>query len=200
MVRRADTNLGDFVTDAIRIQTGADLAILGGGGIRISLEKGEITYGDILAVCPFQNQVAVIRATGQQILDALEWGSQAVPDAFGGFLQVSGLSYEIDVSVPSGCRRDENGMMTVIEGERRVCNVLVDGQPIDPEKTYTVASTDYYVLDNGDGYTAFNGAEVLQDQFKLDSQLLIDYIVDDLGGVIGEEYADPYGQDRIVIK
>ena len=77
--------------------------------------------------------------------------------------------------------------------------VIESEQPIDPEKTYTIASTDYYLLDNGDGFTAFNGAEILQDQFKLDSQLLIDYIVDDLGGVIGEEYADPYGQGRIVI-
>ena len=61
------------------------------------------------------------------------------------------------------------------------------------------SSTDYYILDHGDGYTAFDGAEVLQDQFKLDSQLLVDYIVDDLGGVIGAEYADPYGQGRIVV-
>ena len=90
-------------------------------------------------------------------------------------------------------------MMTGIEGERRVRNVMVNGQPLDPEKAYTIASTDYYILDSGDGFTAFQGAEVLQNQFKLDSQLLIDYIVDDLGGVIGTEYADPYGQGRIVI-
>ena len=199
MVRRAETNLGDFIADAIRIQAGADIGICGGGAIRANVEKGDVSYGTILTVFPFQNQGAVIRATGQQILDALEWGARVVPDEHGGFLQVSGLSYEIDVSVPSGCRKDENGMMAGIEGERRVSHVTVNGQPIDPAGTYTVASTDYYILDNGDGFTAFQGAEVLQSQFKLDSQLLIDYIVDDLGGVIGEEYADPYGQGRIVI-
>ena len=199
MVRRTETNLGDFVADAIRGQTGADICICGGGAIRTDVEKGDITYGSILATFPFQNQVAVIRATGQQILDGLEWGSRSVPDANGGFLQVSGLSYEIDVSIPSGCQKDDNGMMTSIEGQRRVRNVMVNGQPIDPEGSYTVASTDYYILDHGDGYTAFDGAEVLQDQFKLDSQLLVDYIVDDLGGVIGAEYADPYGQGRIVV-
>ncbi|MBR4503093.1 MAG: bifunctional metallophosphatase/5'-nucleotidase [Clostridia bacterium] len=199
MVRRAETNLGDFVTDAIREQTGADIGICGGGGIRTDLERGEITYGHILAVFPFQNQVAVIRATGKQVLDALEWGARAVPDENGGFLQVSGLSYVIDVSIPSGCRKDEKGMMSGIEGERRVRDVTVNGEPLDPEKTYTIASTDYIILNNGDGFTAFEGAEVLQDQFKLDSQTLIDHIVHDLDGVIGGEYADPYGQGRIVI-
>ena len=199
MVRRAETNLGDLIADAIRIQTGADIGITGGGAIRTDLEKGDICYGSILTVFPFQNLIAVIRATGQQILDGLEWGARMVPDEHGGFLQVSGLSYEIDVSIPSGCQKDENGMMTGIEGERRVRNVRVNGEPIDPEKRYTVASTDYYILDNGDGFTAFNGAEVLQDQFKLDSQTLIDFIIEDLGGVIGTEYADPYGEGRIVI-
>ena len=176
-----------------------DIGVCGGGAIRSDLEKGDITYDMVLTVLPFQSQGVIIRATGQQILDGLEWGTRSVPDEHGGFLQVSGLSYEIDVSVPSGCRNDENGMMTGIEGERRVRSVMVNGQPIDPAKFYTVASTDYYLLDNGDGFTAFSGAEVLQSQFKLDSQMLIDYIVDDLGGVIGEEYADPFGQGRIVI-
>ena len=199
MVRRAETNLGDFAADAIRIQTGADIGIMGGGAIRTDLEIGDISYGDILAVFPFQNQISVVRVSGQQILDALEWGARAVPDQFGGFLQVSGLSYEIHVSVPSGCQQDENGMMTVIVGDRRVRNVKVNGEPLDPNRAYTLAGSDYYILDNGDGYTAFKGAEVLQGQFKLDSQLMIDYIVDDLGGAIGAGYADPYGQGRIVI-
>ena len=90
-------------------------------------------------------------------------------------------------------------MRAGIEGDRRVRDVLIDGEPVDPEKTYTVAGNDYTLLNNGDGQTAFNGAEVLNSQFRLDSQLLIDYITDDLGGVIGEEYADPYGQGRITI-
>ena len=199
MVRRAETNLGDFIADAIRIQTGADIGIIGGGAIRTNLDKGDVSYGTILTVFPFQNQIAVVRVTGQQLLDALEWGVRAVPDEFGGFLQVSGLTYEIDVSVPSGCRKDEDGMMTGIEGDRRVRNAAVSGQPLDPEKTYTVASVDFYLLNHGDGYTVFDGAEVLQNMFKLDSQLLADYLTDDLGGIIGEEYADPYGQGRIVI-
>jgi 2',3'-cyclic-nucleotide 2'-phosphodiesterase (5'-nucleotidase family) len=64
MVRRAETNLGDFIADAIRIQTGADIGIIGGGAIRTNLDKGDVSYGTILTVFPFQNQIAVIRLTG----------------------------------------------------------------------------------------------------------------------------------------
>ena len=200
VVRLAETNLGDFCADAIRAETGADVAFISGGGIRADLNRGDVTFGDILTVFPFENDVCVIEATGQQLLDALEWGARSLPGESGAFLQVSGLSYEIDVSVPSGCLEDESSMMTGIEGERRVKNVKVGGEPIDPEKTYTLAGLDYTLTDHGDGFTVFDGAAVLNDSFKVDYQLLIDYIVDTLGGVIdGEEYADPYGQGRIVI-
>ena len=199
MVRRAETNLGDFCTDVLRKSTGADIGVMVGGNIRTDLRRGDITYGDILKVLPFQNGICVIKATGQQILDALEWGARNVPSESGGFLQVSGLTYEIYAGVPSGCIADGNGMMTGIEGERRVRNVMIDGMPIDPEKTYTIAGTDYTLIDNGDGYTAFDGAAVVVENAGLDSQVMIDYITDSLGGVIGTEYEDPYGQGRITI-
>lgn len=199
MVRRAETNLGDFCTDVLRKSTGADIGLMVGGNIRTDLRRGDITYGDILKVLPFQNGICVIEATGQQIMDALEWGARNVPGESGGFLQVSGLTYEIYAGVPSGCSADGNGMMTGIEGERRVRNVMIDGVPIDPEKTYTIAGTDYTLIGNGDGYTAFDGAAVVVENAGLDSQVMIDYITDHLGGTIGAEYADPYGQGRITI-
>lgn len=199
IVRNAETNLGDFCADAILSLTGADIAVINAGGIRADITKGDITYNDILTVFPFNNQICVIEATGQQILDALEWGAQSAPDEAGAFLQVAGLKYEIDLSVPSGCKRDENNMQSGISGERRVRNVTVAGEPIDPEKVYTVGGIEYVLLNNGDGGTSFDGATVVNDQIKLDSQMLIDYIVQDLGGEIGEEYSDPYGQGRIII-
>ena len=131
--------------------------------------------------------------------DALEWSVKSVPEEFGGFLQVSGMTYEADLSVPSGCQKDENGRMTGIEGERRVRNVMVGGEPIDPQSKYTIASNDFTLIGNGDGYTAFDGAEIVTNQFKLDSQLFADYLANDLGGVVGEEYENPYGQERIKI-
>lgn len=199
MVRRAETNLGDVCADAYRDQSGADIAFVNGGGIRVNIEKGDITYGEIISVHPFGNLLTVIEVTGQQILDALEWGSHAIPEENGGFLQVSGLTYEIDSSIDSTCTEDENGNFISIEGERRVSNVMVGDEPIDPEKTYTLASHDYMLLNHGDGYTMLDGAEILQNKVKLDNQVLIDYIQGTLGGVIGEEYADPFGQGRIVI-
>ena len=82
--------------------------------------------------------------------------------------------------------------------ERRVRNVMVGGEPLDPEKIYTLASHDYQLLNNGDGYTMFKGAKVLQESVKLDNQVLIDYITQTLGGVVSEGYDQPYGQGRIV--
>ena len=199
MVRRAETNLGDLCADAYRAQSGADIAFVNGGGVRVNINAGKITLNDILKVHPFGNAMCVIEVTGQQILDALEWGSRAVPGETGGFLQVSGLSYEIHSYIESSCTSDENGMFTGVAGERRVQNVLVDGKPIDPEATYTLASHNYMLLNNGDGYTMFDGAPLLQDSVKLDNQVLIDYITEDLEGVIGPEYEDLAGEGRIVI-
>lgn len=199
MVRRSETNLGDLCADAFRNQGQADIAIVNGGGVRMDIEKGDITYGDILGVAPFGNMLCVIEVTGQDILDALEWGVRAVPNENGSFPQVSGLSFEVDVSVESGCIADENNMLTAIEGERRVKNVLVGGEPVDPRKTYTLAGHEYMLLQIADGYTMFKDAPILQNKVKIDNQLLIDYIRDTLGGQIGEEYADPYGQGRIRI-
>ena len=199
MVRRAETNLGDLCADAYRFQSGADIAFVNGGGVRVSIPAGDITLGNILKVHPFGNEMCVIEVSGQQILDALEWGSRAVPGESGGFLQVSGLSYEIHSYVDSPCIIDENGMFAGIDGERRVRNVMVGDQPIDPEATYTLASHNYMLLNNGDGYTMFDGCAVLQNCVKLDNQVLIDYITENLGGVIGDDYADPFGQGRIMI-
>ena len=199
MVRRAETNLGDLCADAYRAQSGADIAFVNGGGIRVNIEAGDITLNNILKVHPFGNSMCVIEVTGQQILDALEWGARNVPGENGGFLQVSGLSYEIHTYIDNPCKTDENTMFAGIEGERRVQNVLINGKPIDPAATYTLASHDYMLLNGGDGYSMFAGCKVLQECVKLDNQVLIDYITENLEGVVGEEYDNPYGQGRIVI-
>ena len=199
MIRRGETNLGDFCADAYLYSTGADIALMNGGGIRQDIAVGDVAYGDIIKVHPFGNQVCVVKAKGQQIIDALEWSVHAVPGEFGGFLQVAGLRYEIDLSVPSSCVIDENGLFIGVEGEYRVKNVFVGAEAIDPEKYYTVAGTDYTLINHGDGHTAFDGAEVIMECIKLDNQALLDYIVDGLKGNIGEKYADPCGEGRITI-
>ena len=199
MIRRAETNLGDLCADAYRDQSGADVAVVNGGAVRVGIEKGDITYAEILAVHPFGNYLCVVEATGQQILDALEWGCRTVPDENGAFLQVSGLSYEIHSYIQNSFETDENGLCTKIGDERRVQNVKVGDEPLDPEKSYTVASINYVLLNHGDGQTAFDGAALVKDQVKLDNQTLIDYITDTMGGEVSDDYADLTGQGRIVI-
>lgn len=201
VIRRAETNLGDLCADAYLDQSGADIAFVNGGGIRTSIHKGDITLNDILKVHPFGNNLTVIEVTGQQVLDALEWSVHALPGEFGGFNQVAGLTFEYDSSIPSPCVSDEtNVMFDHIDEtmERRVRNVKVGGEDLDPAKTYTLASVDYQLLNNGDGYTMYDGAKVVQNAVKLDNQVLIDYITGTLGGSVGAGYENPYGQGRIV--
>ncbi len=198
IIRNAETNLGDFCADAYRVMADADIGFVNGGGIRDSIAAGDITYGDIIDVHPFGNALCMVEATGQEILDALEMSVQVTPAESGGFLHVSGLTFTFDPSVPSSVLLDENGMFVSVEGERRVQTVLVGGEPIDPEKIYTVASHDYMLKNGGDGYTMFQDNTLLLDGILLDNQVLINYIVEVLGGVIGEEYAKPYGEGRIV--
>ena len=201
IIRRSETNLGDLCADAYLDQSsGADIAFVNGGGIRVTIAKGDITLNDILKVHPFGNSLTVIEATGQQVLDALEWSVHSLPGEFGGFDHVAGLTFEYDATIPTPCQQSETGFFAGVDEtmERRVRNVLVAGEPIDPARTYKVVSHDYQLLNQGDGYTMFAGCKVLQESVKLDNQVLIDYITGTLGGVVGEGYENPYGQGRIV--
>ena len=199
MVRSNETNLGDLCADAYRAMSGADIAFVNGGGVRVSIPAGDITYGDIIKVHPFGNQMCVIEATGAEILDALEMSAAKVPAEFGGFLHVSGLKYTIDTKVESTVVTDDSKIFVEVSGDRRVKDVFVGDEPIDPEKTYTLASHDYMLKNMGDGYSMFADNTVLQDCVMLDNQVLMNYIIDVLGGVVGEDYKDPYGQGRITI-
>lgn len=198
LVRCTETNLGDLCADAYRAMSGADVAFVNGGGIRAEIPAGEITMEQIYAVHPFGNLMCMAEVTGQQILDALEWGSRAVPEEAGGFLQVSGLTYEIHTYIESSVVADENGMFAGVEGERRVKNVMIGGEPLDANQTYTLAAHNYMLKNQGDGYSMFADATLLMDETLIDNQVLITYITGELNGVVGEEYADPYGQGRII--
>lgn len=198
-VRSAETNLGDLCADAYRARTGADIGLINGGGVRADIAAGDITYGKMIDVQPFGNSLCVVEATGQQILDCLEMGAVHTPEENGGFMQVSGLTYTVNTYIPSSVTTDENGNFTGVNGEYRVQNVLVDGEPLDLEKTYTVASHNYLLLSGGDGMTMFKDCNIAAKEIILDNQALIDYIIEDLGGTVGEGYSDPHGSGRIVI-
>lgn len=198
-VRSSETNLGDLCADAYRAKTGADIGLINGGGVRANIAAGDITYGNIINVQPFGNSLCVVEATGQQILDCLEMGAVHTPEENGGFMQVSGLSYTVNTYIPSSVTTDENGNFTGVDGEYRVKDVLVNGEPLDPEKIYTVASHNYMLLNGGDGMSMFKDCNMIAKEITLDNQALIDYITDDLGGTVGKEYSDPRGSGRITI-
>ena len=204
IIRNQETNLGDLCADAYRAMGETDIAFVNGGGIRANINEGDITYGQIIKVHPYGNALCVVEATGQEILDALELSVASMPGESGGFLHVSGLKFSVDLNVDSTVVKDEKKMFVEVAGDRRIKDVEVlqeDGSyaPIDPNKTYTLACHNYLLKDMGDGYTMFADNNFLMEDVMLDNQVLINYIKDVLGGVVGSEYLEPYGQGRITI-
>ncbi len=212
-VRNRETNLGDLCADAYRIVSGADVAFVNGGGIRADIAAGSITYGQIIKVHPYGNALCVVEATGQEIIDALEWTARNTMSAYsdgenavgemGGFLQVSGLKYTIDTTVKSSAKGDDKSMFVSVDGEYRVkdVQVLKNGkyEAIDPEATYTLASHNYMLKDSGDGINMFADNKLLQDSVMLDNEVLITYIKDYLGGVVPASYAKPQGRINVIV-
>lgn len=207
-IRSAETNMGDFCADAYRTVMGADIGFVNGGGIRADIAAGEITYGDMIAVHPFGNTVCLVEVSGQQIIDALELGCMYVGKAeSGGFLQVSGITYRIDTARASNVVVDTEGSFVKVDGPRRVYDVKVLNQKtgayeaIDAKKTYTLAGHNYMLKNGGDGYSMFgtDKVKILKDEIMVDNEVLMTYLSDHLQGVVGSEYANPYGQGRIVM-
>ena len=199
VVRTYETGIGDFVADAYRTVLDADIAIVNGGGVRTTIDEGDITYEELMNVHPFGNTVAKIKVTGKTLADMLEFSVKNYPKEHGGFLQVSGISFMVDVTVDSIAEVDENGMMMPIgEGDRRVQSILVNGEALDPDKIYTIASTDYILLNNGDGYVIDNEGIVKVDDMT-DLDVLVRYLKEYLGGVMPDKYSNLYGENRIVI-
>ena len=213
MIRSRETNLGDLVADAYRSAAGADIAFVNGGGIRSDLDAGDLTYADMMACHPFGNSIIAIKATGQQILDALEWGARAAQADYkdaegntvgeiGQFVHVSGLRYTINTSVESPAIADVNSMFFgMIEGAQyRVSDVEVekDGKwvPLDTEAEYILGGHDYMLLEQGGGFTMFEGDELVLDSGIPDYQVLVNYIVSFDGDL--NAYAEPQG--RIIVK
>ena len=201
-VRAHETNLGDFVADAYLALAWhggvmADIGFVNGGGIRANIEPGDVTYGDLINVQPYNNQLCYVDTLGQNILDALEAGVANLPNPSGGLQHVSGLAYTVRTDIPSSVQMP-GGKFGGVTGEYRVRDVLVNGEPLDVNRRYKLVSHTFLLVDGGDGLTMFmNDEAVLLD---LDNKALIEYIQYDLKGTIGGEYADPDGQGRIVIK
>lgn len=146
--RAGECAMGNLVADAMLARVkdqGVSIAIQNGGGLRASIDAGEVTMGEVLSVLPFQNTLSTFEVSGQTMIEALENGVGQIEDGAGRFPQVAGLKYAFDASKEPGARISD---VMVMEGETWVA--------IDPAKTYGVVSNNY-VRNGGDGYKMFAG-------------------------------------------
>ena len=183
--RAMECAMGNLIADAIldRIKDqGATIAFQNGGGVRASIDAGEITMGEVLTVLPFSNTLATVQVSGADVIEALENGVSDVENGAGRFPQVAGLKYAFDISKPAG---------------ERVSDVQVKGEgdswaPIDEAATYTIV-TNNYVRGGGDGYGTFAEGDNAYDFGPPLEQVLADYIAKQGGSVT------PYTDGRITV-
>ncbi|MDE2854297.1 MAG: 5'-nucleotidase C-terminal domain-containing protein [Chloroflexota bacterium] len=167
--------LGVVITDAVLENTGADIVIQNGGGIRADIDEGEVTLGEVLNVLPFGNLISTLELTGADVLAALENGvsqvevdengNPMVDGAAGRFPQVAGMRYTFDATQEAGSR--------IVSAE-----VLMDGDysALDMEAIYRVATNDY-MRSGGDGYAILETNAINPyDQGSPLDQVVADYI------------------------
>ena len=182
--RAMECSMGNLVADAMLDRVadqGVTIAIQNGGGLRSSIDAGEITMGEVVTVLPFSNTLATVDLSGADIIDALENGVSDVENGAGRFPQVAGLKYTADLTKPAG---------------ERISEVMVGSgdsfAPIDEEATYTIV-TNNYMRGGGDGYGTFAEGDNPYDFGPPLEQVLADYIAE-----LGGEYT-PYTDGRITI-
>ena len=207
-VRTEETNLGDFAADAILWaakqaigEDKVDAAVTNGGGIRATIQIGDVTMLDMKTVFPYGNEVATLTVTGAELLEALEAATWSTPEAIGAFPQVAGIEFTIDTTVAY-----ENGEMypnstyyAPAKPGSRVTIATVGGEAWAADAEYVIATNDFTAA-GGDTYGVF-AYPFTQTGYKTGVALedaLVNYTQTVLGGVIGEQYAAPQG--RITIK
>ena len=158
-VRAGETNLSNLITDAMLAVSSADMAITNGGGIRASIDVGDITMEEIITVLPFGNYVVVKEYTGAQILAAPEHGTANYPEPAGAFAQVAGVTFVLDLNEEAG---------------KRVKDVKIGDEPLDLDKTYKVATNDFMAV-GGDDYTMLKEGNLVVELPALD-EVLIEYV------------------------
>jgi 2',3'-cyclic-nucleotide 2'-phosphodiesterase (5'-nucleotidase family) len=148
-LRTEETNLGDFVADALRERLGSDVALINGGAIRTNrtVPPGPLTRRDVLSLLPFTDMVVKLEMRGADLRAALEHGLAQTDRVGGGFLQISGARVVWDPRLAPG---------------RRIVDVSVAGKPLADDAAYTVALPGYLVR-GGDGYTVFGHAKTIVD-------------------------------------
>ncbi|CTQ32938.1 bifunctional metallophosphatase/5'-nucleotidase [Jannaschia rubra] len=168
--------IAEAMLDRVKDQ-GIEVAIANSGGIRASIDEGEVTMGEVLTVLPFQNTLSTFRVDGATLRAALENGVSQIEEVAGRFPQVAGMTFTFDPEAPAG---------------ERVGDVTVGGEPLDPERMYGVVSNDY-VRNGGDGYEMFKDAADAYDYGPDLADVTAEYLI------ANGPYA-PFVDDRISVK
>lgn len=228
LVRSQETNTGDFTADALyylfdSMGLDVDVAVMNGGGIRNKAVTGELSYKTAKTIHTFGNVACLQTVTGQQLLDALEWGARSVGtgEECGGFLQVAGITYKVDSQWPSSVQMDDKGVwIGGPTGGYRVYDVMVYNretdayEELDLEANYNLAGYNYTLRDLGDGFNMFSSAVNVLDYVMEDYMVLANYIQAFENGEVGAansplaakypgmllDYSEVYGCGRIVIE
>ena len=210
-VRATETNLGDLVCDSMiwsvlkdtKLDVDADhvVAITNGGGIRATIEVGEISKADVKTVLPFGNTIAVNYITGAELLESLEASTYALPDTLGGFPQIAGLKIKVDATVAYDAGEEyPDSTYAAPKSIGRVTILDVNGQEFDPEATYAVITNNFCAA-GGDTYYAFKRGYDAGNGFDTSipmDEALANYIYDELKCEIGDSYAEPAGRIEII--
>ena len=190
LARKEGCSAGDFAADAAwwyaneKAGLACDVGMMNGGNVRADVPEGDVTLKALRTVQPFGGALGVVEANGQLILDALEFGAQAVGDGeFGGFLQVAGLTYAVDASVKSSVRVDPSGswLSGPSNGVYRVKDVKVYDRkagafvPLDPNAVYRVVGNAFTLVEGGDGFSMFRSAKKIENGLATDYLVLADY-------------------------
>ena len=195
--RYKECSLGNLISDAIKDAGNGEISILNGGGVRDNMKNGTITRSKVIDALPWFNNIVVKELSGQDILDALEFGVSKLPKVSGGFPQVSGITYKIDDSFNSNVVTDANGMFISVKGNRRVWDVKINGIDLDVNRIYN-ASLLEYIANGGDGYSMLAKNKVINESLITDTDALSYYIKNNLEGDIPEIYKIEQG--RITFK
>ena len=190
IARKEECSAGDFAADAAwwyaneRAGLACDIGMMNGGNVRADVPEGDVTLKVLRTVQPFGGDVGVVEASGRLVLDALEFGAQAVGDGeFGGFLQVAGMLYTVDASVRSSVRVDASGSWVSgpSNGVYRVKDVKVYDRrkgafvPLDPNGVYRVVGNAFTLVEGGDGFSMFRGAKTVENGLATDYLVLAEY-------------------------
>lgn len=185
LVRHQETAIGNLLTDAFRTIFDSQIGLVNGGAVRSDINKGDISYGDVIAVQPYDNNMCILEVTGEELMTMLTKSTANCPKDDGSFPQVSGMKF------------------TIHTGSHTVTDVMIQDKgkdtysPLDLNATYSLCTTDY-CYNRGGMYKTLANCKLVSMEPSLSRDALSDYLKDILKGVVPDRYKNVEGRITIV--